>query len=69
MSSAELNSDEAIRRRCNFDLHNPTGDWDVFNPWPRQPVFRRHQPAAVTKSCFCDGCHGRTAIGSLSSIA
>jgi hypothetical protein len=31
-SSAELNSPEAIARRCNFDLHNPTGvsDWDIF---------------------------------------
>jgi hypothetical protein len=32
MSNRELNTDEAIARRCNFDLFKPTGDYDVFNP-------------------------------------
>jgi hypothetical protein len=27
ISNAELNSAEAIRRRCDFDLFNPHGDW------------------------------------------
>jgi hypothetical protein len=27
MSNAELNSAEALRRRCDFDLFNPHGDW------------------------------------------
>jgi phage terminase large subunit-like protein len=27
MSNAELNSPEALRRRCDFDLFNPHGDW------------------------------------------
>jgi len=31
-SNAELNSDEAIARRCNFDLFNPSSTYDVFNP-------------------------------------
>ena len=29
-SNAELNSPEAIRRRCDFDLFNPHSDYDLF---------------------------------------